>query len=228
MKMSLKRIGELDGKTCFICGKYLLNYASKDMAYQQIFSGGSQKARPERYHLFGCPNCGKVAHKRCWYDVGERKVKKGWFKKEWRLACPSCQHEIAPSRPERGAWRRGYQIPGHPDDELIELHTGDVFSWKAGSMIGKVGKAIGDFFTAIGLSSLTQDETSAVNRAAKRIGKTLKEVAERVFKLNLTPEERSEIVSLKCQNCGAPLPLPEPDVEAVVCEHCGTAHLLPT
>ncbi|MHA1959909.1 MAG: hypothetical protein ACW99U_06740 [Candidatus Thorarchaeota archaeon] len=228
MKVSVDQMDQFDGKACFICGKFLLNNTGNDIAYQETHTGTAAKTQPERYHLFSCPNCGKVAHKRCWYNHGEKKIKKGWFgKKEWKLVCPSCSTEHSPLRGERRDWKRGYQIPGHPDDELLELHTSDVLAWKAGSVFRRVGKAINDFFIAVGLGSLTDSETSSVARAAEKIGKTLREVAQRVFKLDLPSERRSEIKALKCQNCAAPLPLPEPPEVAVVCSHCGTAHLLP-
>jgi hypothetical protein len=101
-------------------------------------------------------------------------------------------------------------------------------AWKAGSLFGKIGRAIDNFFKAVGIGSLSDSETNAVAQAAAKIGKTLRDVAQQVFRLDIPAEERSEIKELKCQNCSAPLPLPEPYEEAVVCSHCGTAHLLPT
>ena len=47
-----------------------------------------------------------------------------------------------------------------------------------------------------------------------------------VAKIKLTPQQRSELKELRCQNCDAPLPLPGEFDDAVVCAHCGTAHLL--
>jgi len=229
VRVSVEKMGKLDGKTCFICGKYLLNNSTNDLAYLQLPSGSTQRAKPDKYYLFECPNCGKVAHKRCWYDVGEQKIKKGWFRgSDWRMACPSCGLQLSSTRSERTDWKRGYQIPGHPDDELIELHVGDVLTWKAGSIFGKIGKAIDSFFKGVGLGSLSDSETNAVAAAAGRIGKTIRDVAQQVFRLELPPEERAEIKQLKCQNCGAALPMPDLFEEAVVCAHCGTAHLLPT
>lgn len=228
MRLSVDKIGKLDGKTCFICGKYLLNNTSGDLAYIRLGNGTSTKARPDKYFLFRCPNCQRIAHKRCWYEHGEKKIKKGWFRSpDWQFVCPGCGHVMSDKRPEKIDWKKGYQIPGHPDNELYELVISDVFAWKAGSVFGKVSRAIGDFFTAVGLGSLTSRENRAVRDAADRIGKTFQQVAEKVFRLDLPKEKRSEITSLTCQNCGAPLPVPDPLVEAVVCEHCGTAHLLP-
>jgi predicted RNA-binding Zn-ribbon protein involved in translation (DUF1610 family) len=229
LRVPTDKMAKFDGKTCFMCGKYLLNNATGDLAYLQIPAGKVQQAKPEKHFLFSCPNCDKVAHKRCWYETGEIKIKKGWFgKKEWRLGCPSCGQQLSATRSERTDWKRGYQIPGHPDDELIELHVSDVMAWKAGSIFGKIGRAIDNFFKAVGLGSLSDSETNSIAQAAERIGKTLRDVAQQVFRLDIPPEKRSEIKELKCQNCSAPLPLPEPYEEAVVCSHCGTAHLLPT
>ncbi|TFG14183.1 hypothetical protein EU537_04485 [Candidatus Thorarchaeota archaeon] len=228
MRVQPERIGAFDGKLCFICGSYLLNNKPSDLAYAPVHTGRQVKAQPERYYLFQCPNCNKIAHKRCWYDVGEKKHKDGWFgPTRWQLECPSCGETLSPMRDERTKWKDGYQIPGHSDDKLIELRVTDVFAWKAGSVFGKIGKALDSFFRAVGLGSLTENETSAVARAANRIGKTTKDIASKVFRLEIPAEKRSEIKSLSCQNCGAPLPLPEAWEEAVVCEHCGTAHLLP-
>ena len=180
------------------------------------------------YYLFSCPNCGKVAHKRCWYNHGEVKKRNGWFgKKEWRLVCPNCEQQISSKRFQRVDWKKGYQIPGYPDSELPELYTADVLAWKTGSIFGKIGQAVDGFFKSIGLGSLTDSETGAITKAAKKIGKAFRDVAERVFKLEIPVEKRREITALTCQNCGAPLPMPEPYEEAVVCENCGTAHLLP-
>jgi hypothetical protein len=198
------------------------------MDWLKLPAGNKQMAKPDKYHLFQCPECKKYAHKRCWYDVGEIKTRKGWFGSQWTLHCPSCGVQLSEKREKREDWKRGYEIPGHSDDELMELYVSDVLAWKAGSIFGKIGKAIDSFFKAVGLGSLTDSETSSVARAAKKIGKTISDVAQRVFKLELPPEHRTELKELVCQNCGAPLPLPEPHEEAVVCEHCGTAHLLPT
>jgi hypothetical protein len=229
LRVPVNKMGKYDGKTCFICGKYLLNNTPNDLAYLLLPAGRVEKAKPDKYYLFSCPNCGKVAHKRCWYDTGEMKIKKGWFRKpEWKLGCPSCGQQLSSTRSDRTDWKRGYQIPGHPDDELTELHVSDVLSWKAGSIFGRIGRAIDNFFKAVGLGSLSDSETDAVAKAAGKIGKTIRDVAQQVFRLDIPVEQRSDIKELKCQNCGAPLPLPEPYEEAVVCAHCGTAHLLPT
>ncbi len=227
MRLSLDEINKYDGATCFICGRYLLNYKNGDLAYQQVYSGRVIKVVPERYFLFSCPNCGKTAHKRCWYNHAEVKVRGGWFrKKKYQLFCPHCNTPLSGEH-ELVDWKRGYQIPGHPDDSLQELWIQDVLAWKAGAAIGKIRMTISNFFVAIGLSALTDTERSAIARAASKIGRTIQQVAEKVFRLNITPQQRSEIKELKCQNCGAPLPLPEPGETAVVCEHCGTAHLIP-
>lgn len=142
------------------------------------------------------------------------------------MVCPSCGHILSSTRSERTDWKRGYEIPGHPDTELLELQIPEVISWKAGSVFGKIGRAIDTFFQAVGFGSLSDPERSSIGRAAQKIGKTINDVAERVFKLNIPSETRSEIKDLKCQNCGAPLPLPGEFENAVVCAHCGTAHLL--
>lgn len=229
MRIPVSKMAQFDGKTCFICGRYLLNSTPNDLAYQMLPNGKSIKSRPDKYYLFSCPNCGRIAHKRCWYDVGEQKHKKGWFgRNEWKIICPECNQQLCSSRSERVDWKKGYQIPHHNDDELIELHVGDVMAWKAGSVFGKIGNAIDSFFQAVGLGSLTDSEANAISAAAARIGKTLRDIAQKVFRLEIPPEKRKEIKELKCQNCGAPLPMPEPYVEAVVCAHCNTAHLLPT
>lgn len=227
MRVPVEELDKYDGVVCFICGEYLLNHSPSDLAYMNLASGRKKKAKPERYYLFECPNCGRIAHKRCWYEEAEEKVKLGWFKRGWQLVCPGCGEEISDVREDKTDWDKGYQIPGHPDDELPAIFTSDSFMWKAGSMFGKMGKAIGDLFKAVGLGSLSDSETSAVARAAARVGKTIRDVASKVFKLDIPPAKRSEIKSLRCQNCGAALPMPESDEEAVVCEHCGTAHLLP-
>ncbi|NHI88021.1 MAG: hypothetical protein EAX87_00780 [Candidatus Thorarchaeota archaeon] len=226
MRITPDKINKLDGKTCFICGKYLLNSTPDDLAYMKIHTGGTSKIKPDTYFLFSCPNCNKYAHKRCWYNIGERKRRKGLFGKEWQLFCPSCGQALSTTRSERVDWKRGYEIPGHPDSELLELQVSDVMSWKAGSVFGKIGRAIDNFFQAVGLGSLSDPERNSVGEAAQRIGKTIQDVAERVFRLNIPEEKRSEIRDLKCQNCGAPLPLPGEFEDAVVCAHCGTAHLL--
>ncbi|RLI49555.1 MAG: hypothetical protein DRO73_06040 [Candidatus Thorarchaeota archaeon] len=228
MRLTIDKIAELDGKTCFICGRYLLNNTRRDLAYAEVHTGRPVLLRPERYYLFACPNCGKIAHKRCWYEVADKKVKRSFFRtKGWKIVCPSCGFEISGLRPNRLDWRHGYQIPGHPDSELMELYTSDVLAYKAGALFGKVGQAIDGLFKVVGLSSVTDPERNAIAAAAARVGKTLSDIAAKVFKLDIPPERRAEITALKCQNCGAPLPLPPPGEKAVVCEHCGTAHLLP-
>ena len=227
MRINPDKMNKLDGRVCFICGKYLLNYTENDMAYLKVHSGSIMKAKPNMYHLFACPSCDNIAHKRCWYDVGERKVKKGWFgKSEYILSCPGCGTDLSSKREKRVDWKRGYEIPGHPDSEILELHVSDVVTWKAGSVFGKIGKAIDNFFQAVGLGSLTDPERNAVAKAASNVGKTIQDVAERVFKIKLTPKQRAEMKELRCQNCDAPLPLPGEFDDAVVCAHCGTAHLL--
>ena len=226
MRLTSEKLNKLDGRTCFICGKYLLNYTAKDMAYMKVYSGKGSKIRPDMYHLFTCPNCENIAHKRCWYDVADRKSRKGFFGKEWQMFCPKCGHTISPKRSERIEWKRGFDIPGHPDSELLELHVPDVITWKAGSVFGKIGKALNNFFRAVGLGTLSDPERSSIASAAQKIGKTIQDVAEQVFKLDLPKEKLSELRELKCQNCAAPLPLPGEFDEAVVCVHCGTAHLL--
>ena len=229
MRLAVDKMDSLDAKTCFICGNYLLNNTPSDLAYVPVHTGRAVRAKPDKYFLFTCPNCSKTGHKRCWYNVGENKIKKGWFKKpEWQLSCPSCGFVISPKRIDRVDWKQGYQIWDHPDEELIELHTGDVLTWKAGSVFSKIGKAINDFFRAVGIGSLSESETNAIAAAAGKVGKTIQEIAENVFKLEIPAERRSEITELKCQNCAAPLPLPGLAEEAIVCRHCGTGHLLPT
>ncbi|MBD3406963.1 MAG: hypothetical protein GF411_12670 [Candidatus Lokiarchaeota archaeon] len=228
MKLSINKIGKLDGKTCFICGKYLLNNTSGDLAYIRLGNGQSMKAKPDKYYLFRCPKCSRIGHKRCWFDHGEKKIKRGWFKSpDWQLVCPGCGSVLSDKRPEKIDWKEGYQIPGYPDQELYELVVSDVFSWKAGSMFSKVRTAIGNFFTAVGLGSLTSEENKAIRDAADRIGKKFQHISEKVFRLEIPEGKTTDITSLTCQNCGAPLPVPDPLVEAVVCEHCNTAHLLP-
>ena len=233
MKAPADSISKFDGKTCFICGKYLLNNSEKDLAYLPVHTGKSVLAKPDKYFLYPCPNCSKVAHKRCWYNHGEKKHKKGFFSKsKWQLQCPKCGHVLSPEREERIDWRKGYQIPNAPDEDLIELRVSKIQQWKAGSFFGKIGlgisHAIDSLFKTLGLSSLNDSETDDVSGAAAKIGKTLSDVEQKVFKLNVSPEERKELKELRCQNCDAPLPLPEHHEAAVVCEHCGTAHLLPT
>ena len=194
MRVGASGLAAYDGVVCFICGRYILNNRTRDLAYLHLPTGKSTKARPDKYYLFECPNCHKIAHKRCWYDVGERKEKKGWFgKTTWRLVCPSCGTEIAPARDTRTDWKHGYQIPGHPDEELPELVVNEVLAWKAGSVLGKVGQSIGTFFTAVGLGSLTDPEKSAIARAAIKVGRTLQDIAERVFRLSLPAESHVEI-----------------------------------
>jgi hypothetical protein len=226
LRLTIEKMNKLDGRTCFICGRYLLNYTSDDLAYLKVFSGRGEKVKPDQYHLFSCPNCENMAHKRCWYNVGERKTRKGFFGKEWQMICPKCGHILSAKRDERVDWKRGYEIPGHSDSELPELHVSDVMSWKAGSVFGRIGKAIDNFFQAVGLGSLSNPERSSIAQAAQKIGKSIQDVAERVFKLNIPKEKIAELRNLKCQNCGAPLPLPGEFNDAVVCAHCGTAHLL--
>ena len=226
LRITPAKMNKLDGRTCFVCGKYLLNYTSNDLTYLKVHSGQATKAKPDMYHLFSCPNCNSLAHKRCWYNVGENKKRKGLFGKEWQMYCPSCGHTLSQKRPTRIDWKRGYDIPGHPDTELLELHVSDVIAWKAGSVFGKIGRAIDNFFQAVGLGSLTDPERNSIARAAQKIGKTIQDVADRVFKLDVPAEKRSELRDLKCQNCAAPLPLPGEFDDAVVCAHCGTAHLL--
>ncbi len=227
MRIMPEKMNKLDGRTCFICGNYLLNNSEGDLAYLKVHSGSTMKAKPNMYHLFACPHCNKIAHKRCWYDRGERKIKKGWFSKsEYILTCLSCGTDISAKKPERVDWKRGYEIPGHPDSEILELHVSDVMTWKAGSVFSKIGRAINDFFKAVGLGSLTDPERGAVASAANNVGKTIQDVAEQVFKIDLTPKQRAELKELRCQNCDAPLPLPGEFDNAIVCAHCGTAHLL--
>lgn len=226
MRITPNKIGRLDGRTCFICGKYLLNTTGDDMAYLPVHTGKSVRAEPERYYLFSCPNCESTAHKRCWYNVGEQKFRKGWFGKEWQLICPSCGHVLSEKREDRTDWKKGYQIPGHPDSELLEIYRADVVAWKAGSVFRSIGRAVDGFFKSVGIGSLDSPEQSSVARAAAKIGKTLQDIAQQVFKLDLSEKERSELKELKCLNCGAPLPLPGEFDDAVVCTHCNTAHLL--
>lgn len=219
-------------KTCFICGRLLLDYTPADFAYVPNVAGKSIKAKPEKYHLYPCPECNEVAHKRCWHKHGETQYKKGFFSKsEFQLKCPSCGRELSQKRENVTKWERGYEIPGHPDKELFEIYLTDLRDWKRGRAVGSflrmVGSAIDSFFKAVGLGSLTNTETSAIAKAAAKIGKGINDVAEKVFRLDITPEERKELRDLKCQNCGAPLPIPEFYEEAVVCQHCNTAHLLP-
>lgn len=230
MKLTPDRMDNFKDKTCFICGRDLLEYSQGDLAYVPNTTGRSVKHEPERYFLFPCPECGQVAHKRCWYERGEKKTRKGLFSKEYQLQCPSCGHQLSPKRDRLTSWSKGYEIPGHPDSELIEVHIVDIRSWmrgrKVGSFINMIGKAIETFFKAVGLGSLTDAETSSVARAAQKIGKGINDVAEKVFKLDISPEERGKLTELKCQNCGAPLPVPAFYDDAVVCPNCNTAHLL--
>ncbi|MFQ5834076.1 MAG: hypothetical protein ACE5H4_15335, partial [Candidatus Thorarchaeota archaeon] len=67
MRVPVEKISKYDGVTCFICGRYVLNNNSKDLAYLQLPTGKEQRAKPDKFFLFACPNCGKIAHKRCWY-----------------------------------------------------------------------------------------------------------------------------------------------------------------
>ena len=228
MRVTPDKMGKLDGQKCFICGRYLLNNTNEDLAYTQVHTGAKVKAKPDTYYLFSCPNCQKTGHKRCWYDVAEKTIKEGWFgKKQWRLECPGCHQILSEARPEKVDWEHGYQIPGHPDEELIGLQIPDVLAWKAGSVVGKIGHAVDGFFKSVSVGSLSASETSAIAQAAARIGKTLRDVANMVFRLDTPAAKRSEIKDLKCQHCGAPLPIPKQFEQAVVCAHCGTAHLLP-
>ena len=64
MRITPDKMNKLDGKVCFICGRYLLNWSSKDLAYLKVHTETKTKAKPDMYHLFACPNCGKIAHKR--------------------------------------------------------------------------------------------------------------------------------------------------------------------
>ncbi|TFG34315.1 hypothetical protein EU527_04185 [Candidatus Thorarchaeota archaeon] len=227
MRITPEKMRKLDGRTCFICGKYLLNYSENDLAYLEVHSGSSVKAKPNKYFLFPCPNCSKIAHLRCWYDIGEKKVKKGWFSKsEYQLTCPSCKTILSPKRPQRVDWKRGYQIPGYPEGDLLELQVQDVIAYKAGSFFGKIGRAIDGLFQSVGIGSLSNPERGAIAKAAHKVGKTIQDVAEQVFRIKLTPEQRSGLKELRCQNCDAPLPIPGEFADAVVCAHCGTAHLL--
>jgi len=227
VKLTPDKLSKLDGRTCFICGRYLLNYKESDMAYSEVHTGDSIKTKPPKYFLYECPECKKIAHLRCWYDVGENKIKKGWFKgSEFQLICPSCKTVLSPKRPKKTDWKHGYRIPSHPEEDLLELQVQDVISYKAGSVFGKIGKAIDSFFQAVGLGSVSDPERSSIARAAQRVGKTIQDVAERVFRIKITPEQRSELKELRCQNCGAPLPTPGEFDDAIVCAHCGTAHLL--
>ncbi|MFX1484682.1 MAG: hypothetical protein ACFFCP_16015, partial [Promethearchaeota archaeon] len=193
LRITPDKMNKLDGKTCFICGNYLLNYSGNDFAYLKVHTGRTTKARPDQYFIFACPNCQSYAHKRCWYNVGERKTRKGFFGKEWQMVCPSCGHIISPKRSDRTDWKRGYEIPGHPDSELLQLHISDVIAWKAGSLFGKIGRAIDGFFQAVGLGSLSDPERNSVASAAQRIGKSIQDVADRVFKLSVPIEKRSEL-----------------------------------
>ena len=220
-------------KTCFLCGKQLLVYSQSDLSYVPNVVGKSIKATPAKYYLFPCSECNEVAHKRCWYNHGEIPQKKGLFSKsDYQLHCPSCTKPLSQKREKLRKWNKGYEIPGHPDEELLEIQIPDLVNWKRGRSVGSflkmVGDAIDSFFKAVGLGSLTDTETSAIARAAANIGKGINDVAEKVFKLDISPEERKNLTELVCQNCDAPLPLPEFYEEAVVCSHCGTAHLLPT
>jgi len=228
LRVTVDKMGKLDGQLCFICGRYLLNSGEGDLAYAEIIMGGPQKAKPERYHLFACPGCGKMAHKRCWYNVADKPLRGGLFSgpKGWEMKCPSCGHMISGLTKERKDWRRGYQIPDHPDSELPELYLADTQSYKAGSFFGKIGSTIGDFFKAVGLAGLSANEKSSISAAAERVGRTLQNISSQVFRLNVTPAQRAELKELKCQHCGAALPLPGQFDEAIVCQHCGTAHLL--
>jgi len=228
LKVTPDRMGDLDGKTCFICGRYLLNNSLKDLAHAEIHTDLPLKAKPDKYFLFTCPSCSKTAHKRCWYEVAEKKIKNGLLvKTQWRLECPSCHQVLSPPRPERIDWKRGYQIPGHGDAELIELHVPEVFGWKTSQVVGKIGKAIDGLFRTIGLGALTPAQHGSIAQAVNKIGKTFGFVTSAVV-LDATPQQRRDLRDLRCQHCGAPLPLPGLAESAVVCAHCGTAHLLPS
>jgi len=233
VRLTPDKMDRFKDKTCFICGRQLLDYTPADLAYVPNVTGKSIKAKPDKFHLFPCPECNEVAHKRCWYKHGEIPKKKGFFSKsDFQLTCPSCSRPLSVKRDKVVDWRKGYEIPEHPDDEILEIQIPDLIRWKRGRSVGSFLKMVGDaltsFFQAVGLGSLTDTETSAIARAAEKIGKGINDVAEKVFKLDISPEERKNLTELKCQNCDAPLPLPEYWEEAVVCSHCGTAHLLPT
>ncbi len=228
MKVPLEMLAQYDQQTCFICGRYLLNWGYKDISWQRLPTGKSHKKRPERYALFACPNCGRLAHKRCWYDHADRPEKRGLFRKgPWKMVCPSCGVQIGPERDERTPWDKGYEIPGHPDDTIPELYTSDVRSYRAGAWVRRVKESVLGFFRAVGLNTLNEEEMDAVSRAAARIGKTMSDIAGRVIRLDENGKKRDELLELRCVNCGAPLPLPEKGETATVCEHCGTAYLLP-
>lgn len=227
MRISVEKMKNLEGKNCAICGKQLLAYNSDNLAYLPLPTGKSVKAKPERYHLFQCPNCEKIAHKRCWYRHGDEKMKTGMFSSAYQLKCPNCEQVLSGKRDKRRTWMKGYQIPGHPDEDLIEVFLSDIKSFKGGSFLDKIGSTIGNVFKAIGIAALNDRETSAIATAAERVGMTISQIGQQIFKVNVTPAQRRGMEELKCQNCGAPLPVPDQFVEAVVCVHCGTAHLLP-
>ena len=227
MRFSVEKMKNLDGKNCAICGKALLKYNSDFLAYLPLPTGKSVKAKPERYHLFQCPNCEKIAHKKCWYRHGDVKVKTGIFSSAYQLKCPNCEQILSGKRDKRRTWMKGYQIPGYPDEDLIEIFLSDIKSFQGGSFLDKIGSTIGGIFKAIGIAALNDRETSAIATAAERVGMTISQIGKQIFKVDATPAQRQGMEELKCQNCGAPLPVPDQFVEAVVCAHCGTAHLLP-
>ncbi len=228
MRIGVDKLNRLEGQHCFICGKPLLSHRIDDLAYIPVIKGGSVKAKPERYYLFQCPSCNKIGHKRCWYDVADRPVGGGiiFGPKGREMKCPACGYLIAPLRKEWVEWIRGYQIPGHPDEELFEIWVGDVNSYKAGAFISKIGAAIGGLFRAVKLGSLTASEKSAVSEAAQRVGKSFSDLSQQVFRLDVSQQDRQALRDLRCMHCSAPLPSPGQFDDAIVCQHCGTAHLL--
>ena len=227
MRISVEKMKHLEGKNCAICGKPLLKYNSDFLAYLPLPTGKSVKAKPERYHLFQCPNCEKIAHKRCWYRHGDKKVKTGMFSSAYQLKCPNCEQVLSGKRDKRRSWMKGYQIPDYPDEKLIEIFLSDIKSFQGGSFLDKIGSTIGGVFKAIGAAALNERETSAISRAAEAVGMTISQIGKQIFKVDVTPAQRQGMEELKCQNCGAPLPMPDQFAEAAVCAHCGTAHLLP-
>lgn len=230
MRITLDKMNRLDGQVCFICGRFLLNYEEGDIAYMEIVVGGATKAKPERYHLFECPSCGKMGHKRCWYEHAQKQVGGGIFRasKGWQMNCPSCGHPVVSLTTDRKDWKRGYQIPGHPDSDIPEIYLSDVTEYKAGAFLGKIGAAIGGIMkaVAVGISNLTNAERNLVAAAAKKIGQPMSSISDEVIRLNIPADQRSQLKELRCQHCGANLPLPGKFDDAVICGHCNTAHLL--